>query len=79
MSNRRLNCAWIFWTSACPDLGGETFRIWQASDKVRPEEERVFAAVGLPACDAAYFCDAEACLYASANALPNTLAPVKTT
>ena len=37
----------------------------QASSRVRLAEERVLAACWLPA---ANFCDAEACLYASANA-----------
>jgi len=41
-------------------------------------DERVLAAVGLPCICAAYFWEAEACLYASAKARPNTRAPVKT-
>lgn len=38
-----------------PPLGGETLRILQASSRVRPEAERVLAAVGLFWRLAAYF------------------------
>lgn len=61
---------------ASPPWGGLTLRILQASSRVRPDEnalpEEPFPLA--PCLDAA-----EACLYASAKARPNTRAPVKTT
>jgi hypothetical protein len=65
---------------ALPPCGGFTLRILHASSSVRPEEETLCIALGLslPAA-AAYFEDAEACLYASAKARPRTRDPVRTT
>lgn len=65
--------------SVFPPFGGGTLRILQASSNVSPEEAKEAAPPGLFFALAAYFCDADACLYASANARPTTRAPVKTT
>ena len=51
----RLKLSWTPVKFAVPPFGGETLRILQASSRVRPEAERVLAAVGLPWEAAAYF------------------------
>jgi hypothetical protein len=64
--------------SIFPCFGGGTSKILQASSRLSPPEFIVLPAPGFPAAAAAYFCEADACLYASVNARPTILAPVKT-
>ena len=61
---------------AFPSCGGLTFKILQASSKVRPDEEAPSDA-SLPPCFA-YCCDADACLHASVKARPTTRVPTRT-